>query len=131
MRWYWVKIVLRNRRGEIVGPAAHVPIAAWSEGAALDSEAVKHAENRVWSWVHVHAHPMHYLETICVELSRGSTFDGKPKEDSEGLQRVPSGDDVFEERCRRLLGDMPAKKKKTARQRREEADHEAERHFQW
>jgi len=68
MKWFWVKVVLRDGRGKMTGAVAHLPIIAPSAVEAVQSELVIYAEDRLWSTVSRAMHGSARLETLAVEV---------------------------------------------------------------
>lgn len=68
VKWFWVKIVLRDGRGRLVGPVAHLPISAPNVGAAVTHEMVVYAEDRLWASVSRAMHGSARLQTVAVEI---------------------------------------------------------------
>jgi hypothetical protein len=69
MKTFWVKVVLRDGRGKLVGPTAHLFIHAPSADEAVKDEIVTYAEDRVWAHLPTDQHGYCRLQTLAVETT--------------------------------------------------------------
>jgi hypothetical protein len=68
MKWFWVKVVLRDGRGKMTGAVAHLPVLAPTAIDAIKTDLVIYAEDRLWASIDRAMHGSARLETLAVEI---------------------------------------------------------------